>query len=50
MKIDPFEPIEIPEETLTCDLCGQNFDTVESLREHKLSEVKDVQLKDKGID
>jgi hypothetical protein len=31
MKIDPSEPTEIPEETLTCDSCGQNFDTVESL-------------------
>jgi tRNA U54 and U55 pseudouridine synthase Pus10 len=50
MKIDPSEPPEIPEESLTCDICGQRFDTVESLEEHKLSEVKDVELKDKGVD
>jgi hypothetical protein len=50
MKIDPAEPSEIPEETLTCDTCGQKFDTVESLEEHKLWEVKDVELKDKGVD
>jgi tRNA U54 and U55 pseudouridine synthase Pus10 len=50
MKIDPSEPPEIPEESLTCDICGQRFDTVDSLKEHKLSEVKDVELKDKGVD
>ena len=49
MKIDPSEPSEIPEETLTCDTCGLRLDTVESLKEHKLSEVKDVELKDKGV-
>jgi transcriptional regulator NrdR family protein len=50
MKIDSSEPSEIPEDTLTCDTCGQRFDTVESLKEHKLSEVKDVELKEKGVD
>lgn len=50
MKIDTSEPPAIPEESLTCDICGQRFDTVESLEEHKLSEVKDVELKDKGVD
>jgi tRNA U54 and U55 pseudouridine synthase Pus10 len=50
LKIDPSEPSEIPEESLTCDICGQRFDTVESLKEHKLSEVKDVELKEKGVD
>src|SRR6266496_438246 len=39
MKIDPSDPQEIPEETLVCDICGQRFDTVESLNEHKLSEL-----------
>ena len=50
LKIDPAEPPENPEESLTCDICAQRFDTVESLKEHKLSELKDVELKDKGID
>jgi tRNA U54 and U55 pseudouridine synthase Pus10 len=50
LKIDPTEHPENPEESLTCDICGQRFDTVESLKEHKLSELKDVELKDKGID
>ena len=38
------------EESLSCDICGQRFDTVESLKEYKLSEVNDVELKDKGVD
>ena len=50
MKIDPSDPSEIPEESLTCDICGQRFETVESLKEDKLSEVKDVELKEKGVD
>jgi hypothetical protein len=50
MKIYPSEPVEIPEENLTSDICGQKFDTLESLKEHKLSEQKDVQLKEKGVD
>jgi hypothetical protein len=50
MKTDPSEPTEIPEESLTCEICGQRFDTVESLKEHKLSEAKDVELKDQGVD
>ncbi len=50
MKIDPSEPPEIPEESLICDVCGQRFDTVESLKEHKLSELEDAELKDTGVD
>jgi tRNA U54 and U55 pseudouridine synthase Pus10 len=50
MNINPSEPPENPEESLTCDICGQRFETVESLKEHKISELKDVELKDKGID
>ena len=34
IKIDPSEPPEIPEESLTCDICGQILDTVESFKEH----------------
>ena len=36
--------------SLECDLCGQMFDTLESLKEHKLSENKDEELKYKGTD
>ena len=50
MVDDAVEPPEIPVESLTCDLCGQKFDTVESLKEHKLSEAKDQEMKYKGID
>jgi hypothetical protein len=36
--------------SLTCNVCEQTFDTMESLKEHKLSENKDEGLKYKGID
>ena len=36
--------------SLKCDVCEQIFDTVESLKEHKLSEKKDEELKYKGTD
>jgi hypothetical protein len=36
--------------SLECDVCGQIFDTVESFKEHKLSEKKDEELKYKGSD
>jgi tRNA U54 and U55 pseudouridine synthase Pus10 len=36
--------------SLKCDVCGQTFDTVESFKEHKLSENKDEELKYKGTD
>jgi hypothetical protein len=36
--------------TLTCDVCEQTFDTMESFKEHKASENKDEGLKYKGID
>ena len=45
IKIDPSEPPEIPEESLTCDICGQIFDTVKSFKEHKSTELKDIELK-----
>ncbi len=50
MKTNPSESPEIPEEDLTWDICGQKFDTLETLKEHKLSEVKDAELKQKGVD
>ncbi len=36
--------------SLTCDACEQTFDTMESFKEHKLSENKDQELKYKGMD
>ena len=36
--------------SLTCDVCEQTFDTMESFKEHKLSENRDERLKYKGID
>jgi hypothetical protein len=36
--------------SLTCDVCEQRFDTMESFKEHKLSEKTDEGLKYKGID
>lgn len=36
--------------SMKCEICGQTFDTVESLKEHKLSEKKDEELKYKGTD
>lgn len=36
--------------SLVCDVCEQTFDTMESLKEHKLSESKDDALKYNGID
>lgn len=50
MANDASEPPDIPEESLTCDICGQKFDTVESLEEHRLSETKDHEMKYKGAD
>lgn len=50
LNTDPSEPPEIPEESLVCNICGQKFDTVESLNEHRSSELKDNELKEKGVD
>jgi tRNA U54 and U55 pseudouridine synthase Pus10 len=50
LKTDHAEPPEIPEENLVCNICGQKFDTVESMKEHRLSELKDNELKGKGVD
>jgi tRNA U54 and U55 pseudouridine synthase Pus10 len=50
LKTDPGEPLEDPEESLVCDICGQIFDTVESLNEHRSSELEDSELKEKGVD
>jgi hypothetical protein len=49
MVYDASEPPDIPEESLTCELCGQKFETVESLNEHRMSEVKDKKLSTKVL-
>jgi hypothetical protein len=49
LKTDPSEPPENPEESLVCDICGQKFYTVDSLNEHRLSELKDNELIEKGV-
>jgi len=36
--------------SLECDVCGQMFDSMESFKEHQLSENKDQELKYKGTD
>ena len=36
--------------SLKCDVCEQTFDSMESLKEHKVAENKDEGLKYKGID
>jgi hypothetical protein len=37
-------------EFLSCKVCGQTFDTIESLNEHMKSEKEDVELRNKGVD
>jgi hypothetical protein len=37
-------------EILSCKVCGQTFDTIESLNEHMKSEKEDVELRNKGVD
>lgn len=36
--------------SLTCDVCEQTFDTMESFKEHKPEENNDEGLKYRGID
>ena len=37
-------------ELLRCEECGEDFDTIESLREHRRSEKNDKELRNKGVD
>lgn len=37
-------------ELLRCEECGEDFDTIESLREHQRSEKNDKELRNKGVD
>jgi hypothetical protein len=43
-------PGETSDEDLVCELCGQKFDTLESLNDHKVLEKKEESLKYKGVD
>lgn len=36
--------------SLTCDLCQQTFDSVESYNEHKAAEIKDEKMAQRGVD
>lgn len=37
-------------ELIRCEECGQEFDTIDSLREHQKSEREDKELRNRGID
>jgi len=37
-------------EPIMCDECGQRFDTIESLKEHQITERQEKELRNKGID
>ena len=36
-------------EILRCTICGQEFDTVESLQEHEAAEKEEQELRNKGF-
>jgi hypothetical protein len=36
-------------EIISCRECGQNFDTIDALREHERSEKEDKELQNKGL-
>lgn len=36
--------------SLTCNVCEQTFDSMESYKEHKAAETKDEEMAHKGID
>ena len=38
------------EEPITCEECGQEFDTIDSLKEHQEVERQEKELRSKGID
>ena len=37
-------------EIIACEECGQEFDTIESLKEHQEVERQEKELRNKGID
>lgn len=36
--------------SLTCDVCEQTFDSMESYKEHKTAEIKDEEMAHRGVD
>jgi hypothetical protein len=36
-------------EIISCKECGQQFDTIDALKEHEKSEKEDKELQDKGL-
>jgi len=36
--------------SLTCDLCKQTFDSMETYKEHKAAETKDEEMAHRGVD
>lgn len=37
------------DELIRCKVCGQTFDTIESLQEHESSEEEEKELENKGL-
>jgi len=37
-------------ELVRCEECGQEFDTIDSLREHQKSEREEKELRNRGVD
>jgi predicted nucleic acid-binding Zn ribbon protein len=36
-------------EIISCKECGQNFDTIDALKEHEKSEKEETELQNKGL-
>ena len=36
--------------SLTCEVCQQTFDSLESYKEHKAAEIKDEEMAHRGVD
>jgi tRNA U54 and U55 pseudouridine synthase Pus10 len=36
--------------SLTCEVCQQTFDSMESYKEHKAAEIKDEEMAHRGVD
>ena len=49
MPGDPATSPEISGDNLAYEICGQNFDTMESLRERRSTELHESALKQKGL-
>jgi hypothetical protein len=49
-RININSPMSSSEEPIRCDECGQEFDTIDSLKEHQEAERQEKELRSKGID